>query len=380
MPRLCRMHVISCGDSFSESKEFEVSTICHPLFKWVYFIIGITFNQMRSKWCTLFSFLVTLRLLSRIPTVLMRSPHFRSGRMIEDFARAGFFLHPFIEFVYLAYRIPALNRAFKLYFDQLKMTMREFSRLIALVRRDNVLCLILIVAGQLIIFLFGIPDAIARYEAQKQAAPDEPSQGLLISALIRCAGYFCECFIKNYIPLSVSLYLFYYRLLIAVKQRVLSQMQHASCRKSIIQQLMRLEDFINLFESVLSPLPFNWFAYNIGPGLCYLLSLLKPINPNDRLSPWQRNLFTSMVLCNFIFTTLAILQICRWQETLNIQVNSFTWMIDENSPGDNSRLIYRINHVLKRKVSVWNTYAIEKSLILSYTASALTFSVFFMQF
>ena len=313
-------------------------------------------------------------------TILTMSFYHNSARgmkLIKYLVDLGFDFYPFVEFVYLSISLTHLNREFENYYRRLGVTIKDSYGLIASVRRHNIYLMMYIALMFMLSMAYGLSMVdIPRNWLVKHTFPVPTPLGPGVESVLGYLVSMFEYMIKNYIPVSASLYLGYYELLIAIKGRVLQNISFSTTHKSIYEQLRELDTFMDTFESSLSILPLNWLAYNVGPGLCYMQSFL--YYEDDEIVWLQIPIFVVITCFNFIFIIFVLYLINEWQEQFDEKVNVFGWRIEEDIPSlTNFRLIDRVEKIMKRRVSVWHTFSIERSLILSYIGSALTFSVFF---
>lgn len=360
----------------SADEDLKPATVFRPCFKLIYAVLGITCNSTRSKLNNIFRFLVILRMI----TVIAISSHNNFGRkirLIEFLVDSGVDFYPLVEFVYLSIALTRLNREFETFSDRLAIKITHLSSVIECVRQQNARLIIYIA----VTFMFCLGDIfsmihVPRNWLVRHTFPVPTSLGSLTETIIGYLIALFECMIKNYIPLSASLYLCYYKLLLSIKEKVLHNISSSTTHKSIYEQLRELDCFVDTFESVLSILPLNWLSYNVGPGLCYIQSIT--YYGDEEMIPLQITIFVALTCINFIFIIVILYVINKWQEQFDEKVNSFSWAIEENLPSlTNFRLIDRVEKIMKRRATVWHTFPIERSLILSYIGSALTFSVFF---
>lgn len=294
--------------------------------------------------------------------------------IINDLAYEFF---PLIEFISLASRLPRFNHRFEIYARQLNM--RVTDELINCVRRLNWLCVFFIViqfslTAGMTLTLFGEP----RNWMVKRTFPVETPLGPLVENIIGHLSIVYETFVKNYIPLSVSLYLCYYRILIGIKRKVLSHITHSTSCECIHERMKELNDFINLYEATFSILPLAWLTYSIGPGLSYALYFL--LKSGNWAFSLRKIAFFFRVLWNFTAVLLALYFIGLWQGNIDKDADSLVWDVEMSIRSTfQSRTLDRVTCVMRRKVTVWETCPIDKMLILSFIGSALTFSVFFLQ-
>lgn len=178
------------------------------------------------------------------------------------------------------------------------------------------------------------------------------------------------CFITR----STSLYLSYFYLLTCINSEMSNILQK---EKITHRQLLinLLEGLIDVFESLSSFMPFVWMLYCSGPGLCLLLSIIN--TPLSAAS--STRIYMVMHSCNIVILLLVLFIIGRLQKHMHATVVTCSRTIHGRNRILSHQLQKRLDYVLKRRPSVWFIFLIDRSLILSYIGSAITFSTLLIQ-
>lgn len=362
--------------SNDEENHLQPSYIFTGCFKFIYRILGVTFKSRRDKWSRILSIVLAIRLTITIIVSFFMNVSNKPDPIIvmNDFAYDCF---PLVEFLLLAARLPRFNNQLETYARHSNIQISE--EFIRSIKRLNGWCVFFILTQDTLstgatAVLFKHP----RNWLVRRTFPFETPLGPLAENIIGHLVIIYEYYLKNYIPLSVSLYLCYYRLLIGIRGEVLSDISLSTSCKYIHRRLEELNKFIDLFEETFSILPLCWLSYSIGPGLSYALNLSPQMGDKGEII--RKLAFLFKVLWNFIAVLFVLYLVSRWQSEVDSTADSLVWKMEANIQSTfHSRILDRITGVLKRRVTVWDTCPIEKMLLLSFIGSALTFSVFFLQ-
>lgn len=349
-------------------------------FRGILFFKGIPFTNRTTRWNRFISIFQVMRMFMIVVIAMKNNYESRKMKAIEYVVEFLFDMYPPIEFLYLSLNMAQLNEMFENCCYRLNMRLVNSRKLVKSVRKCCLFGIVITLFGFSLLYSYGLLRIhMPNNWVIRHVFPFNNTLDHLTKVIISLVAYIQESFIKNYISCSVSLYLCYYTILIGIKRTILTNICQANSCSLIYEQLQQLDEFINCFESTLSVLPLNWLAYNIGPGLCYLFSVLIP--EEDIRVPEQKIIFTIMTCWNLILVVVAFYLISKWQEDLDLQVDSFGWTVEGAIQSVlHGRMVDTVKRVVKRKVTVWHTLPIERVLILSYLSSALTFSVFLFQF
>lgn len=196
---------------------------------------------------------------------------------------------------------------------------------------------------------------------------------------IALIAYIYEAVCLNYVPISIALYLAYYECLMIFKKIILTRVSSFNGQRCLFRALDHLDEMINIFESYLSLLPFNWLFYCINPSLCSVLALAASdrVAGENTLEVWMNMFFQ---LSNVIITLGALARITHTQEVHDASVDRIIQSMLENVTSPlHLTMIHRTKQVLSRPVTIWHIHAIDRSNILSFISSAITFSTLLFQ-
>ena len=247
------------------------------------------------------------------------------------------------------------------------------------IHRLNLLWLLVMTLQTVFYFLIGLAmiDTPGSWVI-KRTIPFSSPLPPAVDTIIAYLSYAYESIGMNYITLSLAVYLSFYEFVICFKRIVLVQL-HQCNRQSFFHLLNQLEEMINIFESHLSPLPFNWLAYGISPSLCTFLSMAAPDHKAgaNSLEVWMIIVHQGL---NLIITLIALAFIAYRQERYNKSVDALVRLMQEDiSSPLHLSMVERVRQVLSRPTTIWNICAIDRSSILAYIGSAITFSTLFFQ-
>lgn len=198
--------------------------------------------------------------------------------------------------------------------------------------------------------------------------------GQVAETIIAYLFYFVDVVVFLYIPLSISLYLIFFKILMSLKLFILRGMNNCSVCVALTR-LNSLEDLMVAFESHLSIVPLNWLFYGLSACLIYILVNIHTLQ------------LTLPIIVSFIFQMLALFEllltlyiVSKWQEYVDTEVDAFLRLfIGSSTTQVTDKVLQRVEKVMKKRVTVWYIFPIDRSLILGYIGSAITFSTLYMQ-
>lgn len=285
------------------------------------------------------------------------------------------FLCPILEFVYLFFNINKLSYVFDLFFERHHIDDVHFEGYIRSTRRLNSLMCGIICFSWSILMASCLTDSITPnnwvvFRVFFRLLDLGPLANNIIAYLLLCF----ELLGFILIPMSTSIYLTYFNILHSTRLYVLQTLKKCSPNDALYC-LNSLEDLIYVFESILSLLPLHWLFYGLFSCLIFVLS--NPYMLDDHLTSIVYFCFQLAVIL-FILTSLLI--ISRKQEEVDVKVASFLKnFIGTAKTRSTKEILARIEKVLTKRVTVWHIFPIDRSLILSYIGSAITFSTLFIQ-
>lgn len=187
-----------------------------------------------------------------------------------------------------------------------------------------------------------------------------------------------QAIINNYVSLSTSFYVSYFKILLYCKTITLREISSSTSSSSFYGKLNGLDDLMDAFESTISALPLAWLYYNIGPGLVFLY-----FNLQDQEGPMSFEQIFSLCYngSNFLLVLVSLYMIARWQDQFNEQVDDAVLNLEQRAQSTlHFFYIRRMEETLKRPVTVFSICPIDRSLILAYISCAITFTTLFVQF
>lgn len=342
-------------------------------------LAGICFDDRKSVLNHFLFFIFLTRIISTTSFEIFYTQNHLHVKFVEFVVNLGIFLFPLVGFTYNYLFSNRMNQQIGLVLNGLRISGDELKPLYPLIRKLSLLwtlyCFILFVLNLLNGFsVFTNDNSWVIGKTFFVGVAVNPKIKRVVSVIV----YVYEIIITNYIVLSLSLYLCYVRFLFFVKTLVLDNISRMNHQTGIIY-LNRLDDLVDVFESFMSFLPFSWLSSCMVADATYIVTMF---SPDSRLN---ENLYERTFACtyhslNFFITISGLFTICKWQESVDRSVKLFTRSLQQPVYSQmNLLLIDRINEVVKRPVTVWSICPIDRSIILGYIGSTITFSTLFMQ-
>lgn len=338
-------------------------------------LLGIRFtSRKRVTFCLLHVFFLLKMLRIDIVDTLERIEE-RKGFLATAF-NASFDLLPALEFSYLFFKLSQLNEYIDKFFERNNEMNCHCASFIHSSRRRTLLSSLFICAMYIIcvsISFTAVPiDKMSQEPMIRRHLPFGIRFGESFDWIAVLISSVHHQITLVYIPLSSSLYLTYFFMLIHLKKTIV-KMIDPSRVDTLLQQLDELEELQITLESTLSIVPLIWLAYGIGPGL---VSMLIIAQTNELGSTTATALFTAHHSVNIVLIVTSLFIISKEQEEVVKSIrflNKFHWR------RFNCTVVTRIREVIKERVTVWNIFSIDRSLILGYIGSAITFSTLILQ-
>lgn len=347
-------------------------------FKFIYCLVGISLKSPKILPARIMFLIFITRILFTF-SYEMYLTIATNVKMLEFFANICFFIVPITEFTYLYISFDKLNKNFNQYGENLSFNPGEYKKFINSFRKVQLSCMALILFQYSINFSIGV--AVFQLDNSwivRKIIPVKTNINPVIEKTLGLSSYAFESFTVNYIPLSISLYLCCFRMMLFFKESALKKV-FSSNHQSLGFDLNKLDDLIDSFEAIMSVMPFNWLAYCLSTGIWTILIFLTP-NATLGMNYSERQIAIVYQSINILMVLATLFVISKWQENMDETVKSFTRIFEDRIYSVHFRLIDRINEVLKRKVTVWLICPIDRSLIMTYIGSTITFSTLFMQF
>lgn len=304
----------------------------------------------------------------------------RGTPIILTAAKASFHFIPLMEFTRLHFTLDKLNVAVDLFFHDFDVQVIMSSLFLRKVKKFHISLTVAILVQQFLLFSSSIASLM-------QGRPWIIQQFLqvdfgvnLFYDTVSCILYVYQAFIENYIALSVSLYLSYLMIIIHCKELTLDMISSGRSL-SHHQTLSKLDDLMNVFEVSLSSLPLTWLFFGIGPGLIYTVKiLLVQVDGYGLIAPRQKFFFSCYQVGSIIFNLGSFFLVSKWQENVNQKVAHYIGQLEERAKlPEHYGLIHRMERVLCRSATVASVYPIDRSLIIAYIGSAITFTTLILQ-
>ena len=136
----------------------------------------------------------------------------------------------------------------------------------------------------------------------------------------------------------------------------------------VVTRLTTIADRVKEFERLFSPIPFLWFAFAIISASATVFSVIR--NPSDYL-----NLFYNTM--DYLPPILVVMAVDDVFGKLRNESDILTTGVTLNSSvgiGDKILLINEIKKLKELSLTGMNFFSLDRSFILSYIASVLTFA------
>lgn len=344
------------------------------MFEKIYHIIGISFYSKRGVKMNL----LYLFFIYRVISAMIANVHFALGLNSSSMYKTLIsnqimFTIPALEYLYLILNLCKLTSSIDCFMSNLNINISDSRAYIANVRRMSLFCAIAIIVRLTIQM---IPAVRAFNETNNFMVQRAFLQSLphIVASTLGFIMYSIEDFSMSFIFLSTSIYLIFFKILISIKLILLKKMNQCNI-SSVLWQLDRLEDLSTMFDSILSPLPFDWMNFCLSGSLVIVLSVYKVLPSSVDLTVYY--VAQAVDIC---ITLISLFLICKWQEHLDFEVDRVLrpWQ-SASTNYQTDKILKRIKAVMKTRVTVWHIFNIDRSLILAYIGSAVTFSTLFMQ-
>ena len=348
-----------------------------PLIKF-YRILGFSLDSTKRPKQYLIFFLFFFRLLTIVIFEIVSAVHYKA-QVVEFLSNTSIFLYPFVEFSYLFCIHSRLSLKLNRFVLSFNLTHSKAVRVQSLLRKTSIVSLVIIIIQSITQFFIALPEFMkSRGWMVGRNFPVATTLGFQVESIISLTIYTYEAVVVTYIPLSASLYIFYLTIIMCLKQIAVEQIPSCTIDEAL-KILAQLDDSIDCFEDHLSILPFNWLGFCLGPGLCYLLLF---ITSNAVLleNTIEISIQVYIQICNIILTLIVLFIISKWQEVIEKSVDKVTRSLERAVTSSlHLRVLERVEKVVKRPVTIWFICHINRSLILAYIGSAITFSTLFIQ-
>lgn len=363
------------GMDYHDEKVLTVKRIFNGFFKLIYFMTGQSFG-VRSKYL-----IVLIVFVIKITSSVIIKIYFNSVKqkaLISFVTDSSMDMIPLIEFTYLHFNLKHLNKAFKEFYSEFHINSIENRAFITSTRRFNCVCVIII----FIMFCLSFTVGLSTLENDRgwvvtQLFPIEVGLNATVEIVIAFTVYVYQAFISNYIILSTCFYLCYLKILLNCKEILLRNINSPS-RLSLYGKLNLMDDLQSTFEDTLSFTPLLWSYYGIGPCLLFLLGFS---SNTEKGVTYEDQAFLVYGTLNVLITLISLFFISKWQEAFEGTLDKVVLNLEEtaNSPLQIT-YIRRIESILGKQVTLFLIFPIDRSLILGYIGSAITFSTLFLQF
>lgn len=349
-------------------------------FKLIYSVIGIRLYPPKTCLTYLlhifFIFRIMCGVFGEISFLLTYPSGFKSADRFLIVSTLTIAISPVLDCIYLFFHLTKLTSHFDLFLWRLDITLHDFRKYVETFRRLNLTCILVLTVSWLNLLTAGIanlfsPNSWLIYKTFFRLI----DLGPILNSTIGLALYAFESIGVMFIPLSTCLFLKFYRMLTCMKLHVLHTVLNSGSSDSH-PKLDSLDELVDQFDSILSPLPLNWLFYGISCGLIYTVTAMKfyPLSLDTVL-------FFLYQVCAMIETLIVLFFISKWQEQIDRETDLFLRpFIGTVKTHTTQEILERIEKVMKKRVTVWQIFPIDRSLILSYIGAAITFTTLFLQF
>lgn len=357
------------------AKSLTTSNFIIPGFEILYKVIGII-GLSRLRWARyvlyfIFNFRIVCGLIAEMSWQVDGDDRKKYQTILSNLI---LYLLPMIEFFYLFFKLSYLRANFDNFLHDMNVNELNCDDYLKSASKVSLICLI--VTGFRLILSFSLAFG---QSGETDWIVDRTFFGLIklnriMAALIAYPCFLIECLDLMYISLSTSLYLVYAKILFTMKLLILQRLSKSSL-SAAFAQLHSLEDLIDTFESTFSILPLNWLLYGLPGCVIYLLSTVTL----DDMKPFVV-VNISAQSCDFLLALASLFIISIWQEDIDRRAASFIRIFDVRSSNHNlDRLLARTDKLMSRRVTIWHIFPVDRSLILAYIGSTITFSTLLMQ-
>lgn len=365
------------GEDGSQDESFEVKKVIPFSLDLFFNFVGISFRFARNWW-TRSMFLV---FLLRMSVTVIYEIYFtlnKQVKVIEFISNICVFIFPLFEFSFVHFKLEKVSGKLNEFTKKLTIEPDEIKCLARSLRKMSTICILFITIQGFLFFSMGVTVINSKHNWLVNRTLPFDQGNSTTNKVIALVSYVYEVIATNYIAISASIYLCYFKVLLFIKNSVIKTIDPFNPLQSqcLLDQLDELMDQV---ESIMSILPGDWLVYGLLSGATFILSLMAPdvvIGEN-----WiERTISITVHINDILAVVVVLLCICLWQEQFIQSVklwhrNTRHRMLRKI----HFRLADRIDEVLKRPVSLWFIRPIDRSAIVAYIGSTITFSTLFIQ-
>ena len=190
-------------------------------------------------------------------------------------------------------------------------------------------------------------------------------------------GYFVD---RDLIFWSVVTYFIFLNLLKVVCVHVLRKVKEqlmsiedSDC-EVVLNHLARVWKYIVEFDKIFSLLPFLWILYNF---IAASATFNRP--PDKVLRMKLLFLFNNVCVMFMVVYIPRIRDILRKEASEITNLLSFKYNLLNHEPRTLLSIHWHLNNISCMKMTAWKFFPFERSLILSFTATVMTFTVLFLK-
>lgn len=356
-----------------DEKCLTLESVFSKSFKLLFSLFGISFGGKRSVKSYLFFFFYFFKRLFESYAYLISHIE-RKQNFFAIASEQCLALFPILELSYIFFNLPRLNGLLDEYFVRNNLLKLQCVRFVRSSRMRTLFASLAICIMYIVIVTIAftaVPiEKMSQEELVRRHIPFGIRFGGKFDWIVVMLCFAHEQITFLYIPISSSLYLAYFFILMHLKKTVVT-MINPSRVETLLQQLDELEEIQVALDSTLSIMPLDWLAYGIGAGLVYILIVS---------SQWGDGVVSIVIplyhSVNILLIVVCLFVISKEQEKIESSIDFLkkaTWR------RFNPSAAVRVREVINHRVTVCNIFPIDRSLILAYIGSAITFSTLIMQ-
>lgn len=350
-------------------------------YRFIYYVIGISFEQRPKRWLKVISKIFTLKII----TTLLYEIYFTIIKLNNNILVVGntlIFTIPLVEFN-LLHRISfqgQINQLLTIFHKELFYNY-NFQMHRSMVNTSKLLSLVFVIN---LILYYSIGLSVLKDEQSwvyERLFLTKLNIYFNLKSVIASLMYLYETFITNYIPLSVGFYICLFKCFIYYKKSLLKSIEKTNVTENEFSyKLHQLNNTIVLFDSICSFLPFNWLLYCLAVGSIYALSLLVDGSDSTKSNVYTYYFILSFCFNSFFILIVSLIYIINQQEEFEeLFIPVLRKKERQAVTTGHIILVDRMKYLFTKQVPVWSICSINRSLIMTYIGSCVTFSTLFIQ-
>ena len=380
------IHPTSSNESTKEKHQIKSNKplIYSYYYILIYYMLSIPLNGQRSKWSRIAITFIIIKLSFNI----MYEIHFEitsihKYQVLMFISMLALQAFPLID-IFLLHRMSYGGQINKLIctFQNEILSSSNFHMIQTVIRTSKLIVLIIAIQwfNTFLYAYFGIEES-SNWIYERTV----PIPGLnnIIRTILLVIVFAYESLFTSYIGISVGFYICLFQCFMIYKKCMLNRLENTSLKsREFSLHLNEINDAILSYESIVTILPFNWMVYSMIDGSFFLLSvILEGLDANGIVAKGA-GLPLTIVYCAFLIVVVisTLFYISYVQEIFVDSVIITMRKIEiEAATAEHLLLLDRMKELLTKPVSVWTICPINRSLILTYIGSCISFSTVFMQ-